>query len=391
MKFYNFCAVVLAFAVTSCGSPIKKVIKDHVRVADVQVKALAAASDNGTEVKIPHTFQNGKIKFVGKSGWTSGFFAGTLWEMYALTGDKTFADYAKRQTDNLEEIKFLTSHHDIGFMMNSSFGGALEYAPDLVDQKAYKDVLIQSAKSLCTRFHPGAGIIQSWNTSEKWLCPVIIDNMMNLELLFKATQFSGDSTYWKVAVSHADKTLQNHFRPDYSSYHVVDYDPETGEIRAKQTAQGYGDETAWARGQSWGLYGFTMAYRFTKDQRYLDQAEHIANFLLTNKNMPEDLVPYWDFDCPDIPNTYREVTCAAIMASAFCELYSITGKQLYLDSADKIITSLAKPEYRAAPGENGNFILMHSCSTVPGKSEVDVPLNYADYYLLEALIRRQKL
>ena len=391
MKFYNFCAVVLAFAVTSCGSPIKKVIKDHVRVADVQVKALAAASDNGTEVKIPHTFQNGKIKFVGKSGWTSGFFAGTLWEMYALTGDKTFADYAKRQTDNLEEIKFLTSHHDIGFMMNSSFGGALEYAPDLVDQKAYKDVLIQSAKSLCTRFHPGAGIIQSWNTSEKWLCPVIIDNMMNLELLFKATQFSGDSTYWKVAVSHADKTLQNHFRPDYSSYHVVDYDPETGEIRAKQTAQGYGDETAWARGQSWGLYGFTMAYRFTKDQRYLDQAEHIANFLLTNKNMPEDLVPYWDFDCPDIPNTYREVTCAAIMASAFCELYSITGKQLYLDSADKIITSLAKPEYRAAPGEHGNFILMHSCSTVPGKSEVDVPLNYADYYLLEALIRRQKL
>ena len=391
MKFYNFCAVVLAFAVTSCGSPIKKVIKDHVRVADVQVKALAAASDNGTEVKIPHTFQNGKIKFVGKSGWTSGFFAGTLWEMYALTGDKTFADYAKRQTDNLEEIKFLTSHHDIGFMMNSSFGGALEYAPDLVDQKAYKDVLIQSAKSLCTRFHPGAGIIQSWNTSEKWLCPVIIDNMMNLELLFKATQFSGDSTYWKVAVSHADKTLQNHFRPDYSSYHVVDYDPETGEIRAKQTAQGYGDETAWARGQSWGLYGFTMAYRFTKDQRYLDQAEHIANFLLTNKNMPEDLVPYWDFDCPDIPNTYKEVTCAAIMASAFCELYSITGKQLYLDSADKIITSLAKPEYRAAPGENGNFILMHSCSTVPGKSEVDVPLNYADYYLLEALIRRQKL
>ncbi len=391
MKFYNFCAVVLAFAVTSCGSPIKKVIKDHVRVADVQVKALAAASDNGTEVKIPHTFQNGKIKFVGKSAWTSGFFAGTLWEMYALTGDKTFADYAKRQTDNLEEIKFLTSHHDIGFMMNSSFGGALEYAPDLVDQKAYKDVLIQSAKSLCTRFHPGAGIIQSWNTSEKWLCPVIIDNMMNLELLFKATQFSGDSTYWKVAVSHADKTLQNHFRSDYSTYHVVDYDPETGEIRAKQTAQGYGDETAWARGQSWGLYGFTMAYRFTKDQRYLDQAEHIANFLLTNKTMPEDLVPYWDFDCPDIPNTYREVTCAAIMASAFCELYSITGKQLYLDSADKIITSLAKPEYRAAPGENGNFILMHSCSTVPGKSEVDVPLNYADYYLLEALIRRQKL
>ena len=391
MKFYNVCAVVLAFAVTSCGSPIKKVIKDHVRVADVQVKALAAASDNGTEVKIPHTFQNGKIKFVGKSAWTSGFFAGTLWEMYALTGDKTFADYAKRQTDNLEEIKFLTSHHDIGFMMNSSFGGALEYAPDLVDQKAYKDVLIQSAKSLCTRFHPGAGIIQSWNTSEKWLCPVIIDNMMNLELLFKATQFSGDSTYWKVAVSHADKTLQNHFRSDYSTYHVVDYDPETGEIRAKQTAQGYGDETAWARGQSWGLYGFTMAYRFTKDQRYLDQAEHIANFLLTNKTMPEDLVPYWDFDCPDIPNTYREVTCAAIMASAFCELYSITGKQLYLDSADKIITSLAKPEYRAAPGENGNFILMHSCSTVPGKSEVDVPLNYADYYLLEALIRRQKL
>ncbi|MBQ9887692.1 MAG: glycoside hydrolase family 88 protein [Bacteroidales bacterium] len=391
MKFYNVCAVVLAFAVTSCGSPIKKVIKDHVRNAEVQVKALAAASDNGSEVKIPYSYQNGQIKFVGKSAWTSGFFAGTLWEMYALTGDKTFADYAKRQTENLEEIKFLTSHHDIGFMMNSSYGGALQYAPDLVDQKAYKEVLIQSAKSLCTRFHPGAGIIQSWNTSAKWLCPVIIDNMMNLELLFKATQFSGDSTYWKVAVSHADKTIQNHFRPDYSTYHVVDYDPETGEIRARQTAQGYADESAWARGQSWGLYGFTMAYRFTKDPRYLSQAEKIADFLLTNKTMPEDLVPFWDFNCPDIPNTYKEVTCASIMASAFCELYSITGKQVYLDSADKIIESLAKPEYRAAQGENGNFILMHSCGSVPGGSDVDVPLNYADYYLLEALLRRQKL
>ena len=212
--------------------------------------------------------------------------------------------------------------------------------------------------------------------------------MMNLELLFKATEFSGDSTFADSAVSHADQTMKNHYRPDYSTYHVVDYDPETGAVRGRYTAQGYSDESSWARGQAWSLYGFTVMYRFTGDEKYLERAEKLAGFLFNNPNMPEDLVPYWDFDCPDIPDTYRDVSSAAIIASALYELYGMTENSLYKEKADKIVESLSSPAYRAEPGTNGGFILMHSVGSIPHGSSIDVPLNYADYYFLEALIRK---
>ena len=215
--------------------------------------------------------------------------------------------------------------------------------------------------------------------------------MMNLELLFKATEFSGDSTYAKIAISHADKTMENHFRPDYSCYHVVDYDPETGEVLHRCTAQGYADESAWARGQAWALYGYTTAYRFTGYDRYLRQAENVAGFIFNDPNMPEDLVPYWDFDAPDIPDTYRDVSSAAIIASALYELGYLTGNTSYFEKADRIIASLSTPAYRAAQGTNGGFILMHSVGSIPHGSSIDVPLNYADYYFLEALIRKRNI
>lgn len=187
--------------------------------------------------------------------------------------------------------------------------------------------------------------------------------------------------------------MKNHFRPDYSSYHVVDYNPETGEVRKRQTAQGYADESAWARGQSWGLYGFTMCYRFTHDPNYLRQAENIFNFVNTNKNLPEDGVPYWDFNAPDIPNAPRDASAAAIMASALYELSTYAtpekGKQ-YRATADKIVNSLSK-HYQAEPGTAYGFLLLHSTGHLPGNSEIDVPLNYADYYYLEALVRKEAL
>jgi hypothetical protein len=253
-------------------------------------------------------------------------------------------------------------------------------------------VIIQSAKTLSTRFRPITGTIRSWDHStDKWAYPVIIDNMMNLELLFAATQLTGDSSFYKIAVTHANTTMKNHFRWDNSSYHVVEYDTITGNVVKKNTHQGFAHESAWSRGQSWGLYGYTMCYRFTKDKKYLDQAEKIATFILNHPNLPKDLVPYWDFNAPNIPNEERDASAAAILASGLYELstYSKNGK-LFKEKADKIIESLTN-DYRSPVGENKGFILLHSTGSRPSNSEVDVPLNYADYYYLEALLRSKKL
>ena len=385
-------AGIAAMAAISCNTKTD-IISENIENAKVQIGALMEASEAGDTIRIPSTYKDGEIVYVPTDDWVSGFFAGTLWYMYELTGDETWAEHARRHTEVLDSIQYLTWHHDVGFMIYDSYGNGLR----LKDIPGYKDVCITTAKSLSTRFRPGAGIIQSWNVDRGWqaergwTCPVIIDNMMNLELLFKATEFSGDSTYAKIAISHADKTMENHFRPDYSCYHVVDYDPETGEVLHRCTAQGYADESAWARGQSWALYGYTVAYRFTGDEKYLRHAESVAGFIFNDPNMPEDLVPYWDFDAPDIPDAYRDVSSAAINASALYELSYLTGNASYKEKADRIIESLSTPAYRAAQGTNGGFILMHSVGSIPHGSSIDVPLNYADYYLLEALIRKRNM
>ena len=389
MKFKFLSALALTVITVQCA-PKPDIIQENVENAKVQLKYLVDASEAGDTVRIPSTFKNGEIDFVPTDDWVSGFFAGTLWYMYELTGDEYWAEHAQKQTEVLDTIQYLKWHHDVGFMIYDSYGNGLR----LKNIDGYKDVIINTAKSLSTRFRPGAGVIQSWNVDRGWQaergweCPVIIDNMMNLELLFKATEFTGDSTYANIAISHADQTMKNHYRPDYSTYHVVDYDLETGEVRGRCTAQGYADESAWARGQAWSIYGYTVMYRFTGDKKYLEQAEKVADFLFNNPNMPEDLVPYWDFDCPDIPDTPRDASSAAIIASALYELYWYTKTDLYKEKADKMIESLSTPAYRAAQGTNGGFILMHSVGSIPHGSNIDVPLNYADYYFLEALIRK---
>lgn len=390
LKFLSILALA-AFAV-QCA-PQTDIISENVDNAKIQLKYLLEASEAGDTVRIPSTYQNGEIVYVPVDDWVSGFFAGTLWYMYELTGDEYWADHARKHTEILDTIQYLKWHHDIGFMIYDSYGNGLR----LKNPDGYKDVIVNAAKSLSTRFRPAAGIIQSWDADKGWQanngwkCPVIIDNMMNLELLMKATEFTGDSTYYNIAVSHADQTMKNHYRPDYSTYHVVDYDPETGEVRGRYTAQGYSDESAWARGQAWSLYGYTVMYRYTGDKKYLEQAEKVADFILNHPNMPEDLIPYWDFDCPDIPDTYRDVSAGAIMASALYELFGFTGNDMYKEKADKMIESLSSPAYRAAQGTNGGFILMHSVGSIPHGSCIDVPLNYADYYFLEALIRKGNL
>jgi hypothetical protein len=214
--------------------------------------------------------------------------------------------------------------------------------------------------------------------------------MMNLELLFWATKVTGDSSYYKIAVTHASNTIKNHYRPDYSSYHVVNYDPKTGAVQQKKTAQGYANESAWARGQVWGLYGFTLMYRETKDKKYLDQANNIAKFILNNPNLPADKIPYWDFNAPNIPDALRDASAGSIMASALLELCRYVNKadgQNYFNTAQTIIQSLSSPTYKSAPGTNGGFLLQHSVGHFPAGTEIDVPLTYADYYFVEAMTR----
>ncbi len=367
-----------------------KVIAGAFDNASEQLKYLIDECEEGDTVRIPMSIKpDGSVKFVPTNSWVSGFLPGTLWYMYEYTGDEYWAEHARRHTEILDKIQYNTQSHDVGFMIYCSYGNGLR----LKGTKEYESVIVNAAKSLCTRFQSGAGIIKSWDWGgpRGWTCPVIIDNMMNLELLFRASEISKDSTYFKVAVSHADKTLANHFRPDYSTWHMVDYNPETGEVIQKKTVQGYSDDSAWSRGQSWGLYGYTMAYRFTGFQRYLDQAVHIADFLIHHPNLPEDGVPYWDYNAPDIPDAPRDAAAAAVMASGLYELYSFTGDKRYLSQADKTVTSLSSPAYTAAPGTNHGFILMHSVTNMNDGTDIDKPLNYTDYYYLEALLRRRKL
>jgi hypothetical protein len=274
-------------------------------------------------------------------------------------------------------------------MLFCSYGNALRLTPD----PAYRAVLIQGARSLSARYSPQVGLIRSWDFGE-WKYPVIIDNMMNLELLTWAGRETGEPHFKEIAVSHADKTMVNHFRPDASSYHVVDYDPATGAVRGRQTYQGFSDSSAWARGQAWGIYGYTMMFRETGNANYLEMAKRIARLIMTHPRMPEDKIPYWDFDAPDIPNAPRDASAAAVMASALIELSGMVDAnfgRLCLDLARQQLHSLSSPEYLAKVGENGGFLLKHSTGHQPKNSEVDVPLNYADYYFLEALLRYRAL
>ena len=349
-----------------------------------------SVSNNSKKKIMPRTVKNGKTIFVSPYDWTSGFFPGSLWYLYDLTKDDKWKTRAIEFTEPLDTIQYWGGNHDVGFMIECSYGNALKN----INSKTYKQIIVQTAKSLITRFRPKAGIIQSWDAGKKWNCPVIIDNMMNLELLFHASKISKDSTYYNIAVEHADTTLKNHFRKDNSSYHVLNYDTKTGKVLNRNTHQGYADASAWSRGQAWGLYGFTVAYRETKDPKYLQQAKNIASFIMTNPNLPMDKIPYWDYDAPKTDQTSRDASAAAITASALYELSTLVPsnkKKKYVQWADSIMKSLKSPAYLSEAGKNNGFLLYHSVGSLPHKSEIDAPLNYADYYFLEALYRSKKL
>ncbi|MGN7786294.1 glycoside hydrolase family 88 protein [Niabella sp. 22666] len=362
-----------------------KLVKDNFAFADSQYRYMMKQVPQD---KMPQSYEEKNKKFVAyqRTWWCTGFYPGALWYIYEQTGDPVIKGEAERTLKVIEPNKTYTGNHDLGFMMYCSFGNAYR----ITRNESYKDIIIQSAAALASRYRPLAKVIQSWNTNQYFKGPVIIDNMMNLELLYWTSLNGGDAKYKDIAVTHSNTTLQHHFRPDFSSYHVIDYNMQTGDVIRKATWQGAADCSAWSRGQGWGLYGYVMMYRFSKDQRYLDHARKIASFILGHPNLPQDKIPYWDFDAPYIPHAKRDASAGAVIASALLELGQYTKgaeKEKYVSNAKDMIVSLSGEKYKAKLGENGGFLLKHSTGALPSNSEVDVPLIYADYYYLEALKR----
>ena len=386
-KIFITIAVLLNFLQAfpqSSKKEMQKLVDEDLQVAVKQYKYMQKLLPAG---KLPRSYDSVKNELIVSESdwWCSGFYPGTLWYLYEYTKDESLKTEAIRSTALLEKEKNNTGTHDLGFMLYCSYGNGYR----LTKENSYKKVMITGARSLSTRFNPIIGCIKSWNSNSRWQFPVIVDNMMNLEFLCEMTKLSGDSSFYKIAITHANTTIKNHYRSDFSSYHVIDYDTVTGKKIKGYTAQGAFDESAWARGQSWGLYGFTMMYRETGKKEYLNEAINIANFLLHHKNMPTDKIPYWDYDATDIPNTYRDASAAAILCSALLELAKYSNKtqqKEYMDVAITILKNLSS-FYRAAESTNGGFILKHGVGHLPAKSEVDVPLTYGDYYFIEALLR----
>jgi len=339
---------------------------------------------------MPRSFTKDTLRTCASENWTSGFYPGTLLYLYENTKDEVLFTETLKKIKLMEKEQYNKGTHDLGFMMYCSYGNLNRITPN----EEYKKILVNSARSLATRFNPTVGCIRSWGRSnDTSMFRVIIDNMMNLELLFWAANETGDRSLYDLSVTHANTTMKNHFRQNNSTYHVVVYNPQTGNVMKKETAQGAANESAWARGQSWGLYGYTLMYRETKDKKYLDQAQRIADFMLSHPNLPANKIPYWDFNAPGIPNTYRDASSSAILASALIELAGYSDPTLakkYMSTVAIILRTLSSAEYKARIKDNGGFILKHSVAHLPRNSEVDSPLPYADYYYLEAMMRYKK-
>ncbi|MBO9595751.1 MAG: glycoside hydrolase family 88 protein [Niabella sp.] len=388
-------------------------VKDNMEYAGVMLKLQLADANqkfSTPQGAYPRTAdKKGKLVTTSMYDWTPGFFPGNLWYAYEYSKDEALKKEALRWTEKMEPLKNFTEHHDLGFMMYCSYGNAYR----LTHNAAYKEILVQSARSLATRFDPKVGSIKSWNRFASWhgdktyYYPVIVDNLMNLELLFFASEASGDPLFKNIAITHALNAMKNQVRPDYSIYHVVAYDTASSRVVGRETAQGYADNSTWARGQAWAIYGFTMIYRFTKDPQFLKTAEGLADYYINNKNLPADKIPYWDFNigqpgytpgvksnARNVKPPYRDASAAAITASALLELSGYVPAPKagqYRQFSVATLQSLAEPQYRAKEHTNANFILMHSVGSIPHNNEIDVPLVYADYYFLEALLRYRKI
>ena len=357
-------------------------------ISSLAVRQCTIMEQSLTEDTMPRNFQNGELVRSDTHWWCSGFFPGVCWYTYKLSGEEAMKEMALKESAKLLDVSGLSGDHDLGFQVLPSSGEAYVETGDPL----YLKTIRAAATELAARFSPVAGVMKSWN-GHKFTFPVIIDNMMNLELLTRASKLFNVPEWKEIAVTHARTTMRNHFREDGSCYHLVDYNPEDGSIIRKQTVQGYADESAWARGQAWALYGFTMMYRETQEEDFLQQAEKVAAFLLPRlEGRP---VPPWDFDAPEESIAQDDASAGAIMASAFFELATLTkdsaSAERYKAQAVATLKALCGEKYLAGEGEVGGFLLKHSTGHYPAGKEVDVPLTYADYYFIEAIWRYKNL
>lgn len=392
MKNKLFFAIVLSQVLLLVSCNAQKVdVQNELEFCVQQANKTIAQIPNDS--LFPRSISNGNANwdYVNKKDWTSGFWPGILWYLYQYTGDKYFELKADSTTTELTSVAYSPSFdHDLGFMLYNSFGNGYRLTKD----SHYKKVLLAAADSLATLYNPKVGTILSWPSMVKkmnWPHNTIIDNMMNLELLFWAAKNGGGQKLYDIAVKHAETTMKNQFRPDYSNYHVVVYDTTTGKVIKRITHQGYSNSSMWARGQSWAIYSFTMVYRETHDKKFLDFAENVANVYL--ERLPKDLIPYWDFNAPNIPNAPRDASAAAVTASALLELSTyIVDKRVsekYFNKAVRMLEELSSAKYQSR--EKNDAFLLHSTGNMPIQGEVDVPIIYADYYYIEALLRLKEI
>lgn len=321
---------------------------------------------------------------VSKELWTEGFWPGILWYDYEYTGDSKILEAAEKYTEALGFLSGIPAYdHDLGFIIFCSYGNGYR----LTGKEEYRKVILETADRLASLYNPAVGTILSWPREVENFGGhnTIMDNMINLEMLFWAAENGGRPEYADIARSHADTTMKYNFRPDGTSYHVAVYDPVSGKHIRSCTHQGYSDDSMWARGQAWGIYGYTMCYRYTHDRKYLDFACKITDTYLSG--LPEDMVPYWDFNDPGIPDVSRDASAAAVVASALLELSDyVPGDKGagYFDAARKMLSSLYE-NYRG--GDRCPAFLIHSTGHRPAGTEIDYAIIYADYYYIEALLR----
>ena len=386
---------ILSFTILmiNCARETESVYINSLQYAEKQLKKSVHELTNLTQYPRKNK-KDGSWETATSYYWVSGFFPGCLWYMYEWTSDPDWEDWARKWSAGLEEEKYDTTNHDLGFKIFCSFGNGYRLTKDSI----YKEIILQASESLASRYNAKVGCIKSWNWNkdrvlennwkEDYKFPVIIDNMMNLELLFWASKNGGKKEWYDMAFNHALKTRENHIRTNGTTYHIVQYDSATGEVKRRHTHQGYSDESTWSRGQAWGIYGFTMTYRETKDARFLETAQNLANYFINN--LPEDYIPYWDFNAPNIPDEEKDSSAGAIAASGLLELSKLSLdlelKKKYREIALNMLKSLSSSEY-LSKGTNNRAILLHGVGGRPMNNEVDVSLIYGDYYFIEGLLR----
>ncbi|MDO6518624.1 glycoside hydrolase family 88 protein [Zobellia uliginosa] len=382
-----------SFLMFSCASQKKETVQfSPERILDENVKKIKDVQKTVKSVdQFPRNIPKGQTQWetVGARDWCSGFWPGVLWYAYEQSNDPELKQSAMKSTEALRQIAYSPAeNHDIGFMLYCSYGNGYR----LTGNEDYKNVLLAAADTLATLYNPKVGSILSWPIKKsEFDHNTIVDNMMNLELLFWAAKNGGSKDLYDLSESHARVTMDYLVREDGSMFHLGSFDSETGKFLKGMTHQGYADDSMWARGQSWGIYGFAIAYRETGNEDFLKTSIKLADHFL--KRLPEDGIPYWDFDDPKIPNSPKDASAAAVAACGMLELSELvegTGlKQKYLDAAEGLLEKLSSDTYLSR--DTNQALLLHSTGHHPNNSEIDMPIVYADYYYMEALLRLKKL